>query len=182
VTAGSVHCHSPFRVFDEFVLYVAGLHHAATSTRTSPSPSGGHTSIRITQFSLKALHPLSSLDSDQSDEQHHEASPHHPHPIVYTITYQLSGTKYCHRIGRQHRSNHVMYEANLNQGYVTQRCWDPDCRGYKSSPYFLPHSALPDMDEIRETILDIVLSRTGGGGGRTGEDSMPSASCLATPS
>jgi hypothetical protein len=151
-------CQSPFPIFDEFVLYLAGLH---ANSHLGP--------LRITQFSLKSTSPVSAPATASSSSL--SASPqcsqsdcnYHPLiylPPLYTITYQVTGTKFCHRIGRHHKSNNVMYEANLNQGFVIQKCWDPDCRGYRSPPHFIPQNSipnLPDLHEIQEIIGDIVL-------------------------
>jgi hypothetical protein len=134
-------CESPFRIVDEYVLHVAGL---------NPDPQLGP--IRITQWNLKSCASM----------------PHNPREIgppevlmpTYIVTYQITGTKYCHRIGRHHKSNHIMFEVNLNQGYIVQKCWDPDCRGFKSSPFYIPHRSLLTMNEIQEIIGDIVLARS----------------------
>jgi hypothetical protein len=145
-------CQSPFPIFDEFVLYLAGL---------NANPHFGP--LRITQFSLKSMslinHPQQS-DPNSNSSSSCSSSSLCLIPPLYSITYQISGTKFCHRIGRHHKSNHIMFEANLNQGYVIQKCWDPDCRGYKSPPYFIPQQTiphLPDLHEIQEVIGDIVL-------------------------
>lgn len=131
------HCQSPFSVFDDFVLHIASLN---ANSHLGP--------LRITQYSLRSVLPNNATN---------EIVCTHP---VYLITYQISGTKYCHRIGRHHKSNHIMFEANLNQGYVVQKCWDPDCRGYKSPPYYLPHHSLPSMHDIQEVISDIILTNS----------------------
>eukprot|EP00887_Chlorella_sp_A99_P007573 scaffold28.g7573.t1 len=46
--------------------------------------------------------------------------------------------RWCGNVGRQHRSNGVYYVLNLASGSWSQRCYDPDCRGYRS-----PLTALP---------------------------------------
>ena len=44
----------------------------------------------------------------------------------------MEGDRYCERIGRPHKSNHVMMVVELGARVVYQSCWDPDCRGYHS--------------------------------------------------
>lgn len=52
----------------------------------------------------------------------------------YFICYQIEKNRYCHNIGRQHKSNRIMLEVNLCQKFLFQSCWDNDCKGYKSNP------------------------------------------------
>lgn len=40
----------------------------------------------------------------------------------------VRGSRWCERVGRQHRSNGVYYVVDLQQGWWTQKCFDPDCR------------------------------------------------------
>lgn len=55
-----------------------------------------------------------------------------------SVVFNIGGSRYCHRIGRSHRSNHVYYIAELKYGIIYQRCTDPDCKGYRSSPIQIP--------------------------------------------
>ena len=48
------------------------------------------------------------------------------------LSYAVEGDRYCERIGRPHKSNHVMMVVELGARVVYQSCWDPDCRGYHS--------------------------------------------------
>lgn len=137
------HCNSPFLIFDDYVLYIAGLN---ANSQYGP--------LRITQYSLKSI--LTTLPTTTTPTPNEGVNI----PPVYTITYQITGTKYCHRIGRHHKSNHIMFEANINQGYIIQKCWDPDCRGYKSPPFYLPYNSLPSMYEIQEIITDIIITNS----------------------
>jgi len=61
------------------------------------------------------------------------------------IIYQIGGNRYCHRIGRPHRSNHVIYIADLELGIMFQKCLDPDCRqeNFRSTPIPIPQTLLP---------------------------------------
>jgi hypothetical protein len=76
---------------------------------------------------------------------------------VAKITYQVMGNKFCRRIGRPHRSNHIMIEVNLSRGCAYQRCWDPDCRGYRSNELPVPDAARPSGAEIQDALLDAQL-------------------------
>ncbi|CAH9110259.1 unnamed protein product [Cuscuta europaea] len=48
------------------------------------------------------------------------------------MVYSMSKNRYCERIQREHKSNHVMYVVDLRRGVYYQKCYDPDCRGYRS--------------------------------------------------
>lgn len=53
------------------------------------------------------------------------------------------GSHACANVGRDHRSNNVFYVLDFscvgnNGGVFCQKCYDPDCRGYRS-----PWSPLP---------------------------------------
>lgn len=55
------------------------------------------------------------------------------------FVYNLSGYRYCNNIGREHKSNGVFIVVDLHEGIWYQKCYDPDCKGYRSST--LPVSA-----------------------------------------
>ncbi|KZV35964.1 DNA-directed primase/polymerase protein [Dorcoceras hygrometricum] len=55
------------------------------------------------------------------------------------LVYSMSRNRYCERIGREHKSNHVIYVADLKRAVYYQKCHDPDCRGYRS-----PLRPIPD--------------------------------------
>lgn len=55
--------------------------------------------------------------------------------IMYTIK---GGYKYCANVGRHHKSNNVILFADLCKGEMYQKCFDPNCRGFRSSPWPLP--------------------------------------------
>ncbi|XP_028799436.1 DNA-directed primase/polymerase protein isoform X3 [Neltuma alba] len=54
------------------------------------------------------------------------------------MVYSMSRNRYCERIGREHKSNHVMYVVDLRSAMYYQKCHDPDCRGYRSPSRPLP--------------------------------------------
>ena len=79
---------------------------------------------------------------------------------LHVIVYHILGNRYCHRIKRHHKSNQVMYEVNVNTGVMHQKCWDPDCRGYKSPSICIPVEVLPDIGKVIGLSLDIAIART----------------------
>lgn len=60
------------------------------------------------------------------------------------IVYSMSRNRYCERIGREHKSNHVMFVVDLRRAAFYQKCHDPDCRGYRSPLRPVPLECLPD--------------------------------------
>ncbi len=44
------------------------------------------------------------------------------------IVYDIGGNKFCDKIGRQHKSNHVQIICYLKEGYYIRQCRDPECK------------------------------------------------------
>ncbi|KAG7014744.1 DNA-directed primase/polymerase protein [Cucurbita argyrosperma subsp. argyrosperma] len=61
------------------------------------------------------------------------------------IVYSMSRNRYCERIGREHKSNHVMYVVDLRRAAYYQKCHDPDCRGYRSPLRPTPIDSIPSQ-------------------------------------
>ncbi|KAJ4823721.1 hypothetical protein Tsubulata_032139 [Turnera subulata] len=60
------------------------------------------------------------------------------------MVYSMSRNRYCERIGRQHKSNHVMYVVDLRWAVYYQKCHDPDCQGYRSPIRPIPMDRIPN--------------------------------------
>jgi DNA-directed primase/polymerase protein len=61
-----------------------------------------------------------------------------------TLSYAIKGNwRYCARIGRHHRSNNVVLVASIARREMHQRCFDPDCRDFRSEPWPVPPDVLP---------------------------------------
>lgn len=64
----------------------------------------------------------------------------------HTLSYAIKGRyRYCHRIGRHHRSNNIILVVSIPRQEMHQRCFDPECRGFRSVPWKLPNSLFGDM-------------------------------------
>uniref|UniRef100_H2XVZ6 DNA-directed primase/polymerase protein n=1 Tax=Ciona intestinalis TaxID=7719 RepID=H2XVZ6_CIOIN len=61
-------------------------------------------------------------------------------PTTRVINYDITGTRFCHNIGREHRNNNIMYVVDVTGRSCHQKCYDSDCRaiGYKSPSFSLP--------------------------------------------
>lgn len=60
------------------------------------------------------------------------------------MAYSMSRNRYCERIGREHKSNHVLYVVDLQWALYYQKCHDPDCRDYRSPSRPVPLNVLPE--------------------------------------
>ncbi|KRZ22379.1 Coiled-coil domain-containing protein -like protein [Trichinella pseudospiralis] len=66
--------------------------------------------------------------------------------------------RYCHRIGREHRRNHIIYMVDLKRAVFYQKCFDPDCQAvnYRSNDFLLPDKV---AQSIRQTLESQVQQR-----------------------
>lgn len=66
-------------------------------------------------------------------------------PDTDTLVYNFTGYRFCENIGREHRSNGVMFVADVQAGTYYQKCYDPDCRAisFRSTPRPIPERCLP---------------------------------------
>lgn len=84
-----------------------------------------------------------ALDQDPHTQPEDDRAPRPP--LVFKLRYNVVNNRWCGRIGRPHKSNHIGYEVNLSKGTATQFCWDPECAGYKSyPPIVIPDALLPN--------------------------------------
>ncbi|CAM9261902.1 unnamed protein product [Choristocarpus tenellus] len=80
--------------------------------------------------------------------------------VVRLLTHQVGNNRWCHNIGRPHKSNHVFYVTDFQGGRVRQCCHDQDCRrlGYSSLPWSLPAHAAPTLEELEAYELGLGVS------------------------
>lgn len=55
----------------------------------------------------------------------------------------MRGSRWCGNVGRHHRSNGIYYVVDLAAGTWWQKCFDSDCRHYRSEMMPLPPHVLP---------------------------------------
>jgi len=76
-----------------------------------------------------------------------------------TVMYAIKGGyKYCANIGRHHKSNNVILIADLCARSMYQKCFDPDCRTFRSQPWTLPAMLFPEAEEGRDSYIDEDIS------------------------
>lgn len=76
-----------------------------------------------------------------------------------TIVYSISNYRFCERIEREHKSNGVYFVFDLLQGVYYQKCYDPDCKFFRSADYYIPIDLNPfkvvqDTDDDDFTIFE----------------------------
>jgi hypothetical protein len=61
---------------------------------------------------------------------------------VNVLNLMIEGCRYCGRIGREHKSNHIYVSCRLRSGQMVQKCTDFDCKSWESPPVEIPESML----------------------------------------
>ncbi|TKY45272.1 DNA-directed primase/polymerase protein [Spatholobus suberectus] len=64
------------------------------------------------------------------------------------MVYSMTKNRYCERIGRQHKSNNVIYMVDLRMAVYYQKCHDPDCRGYRSPLRQIPVHVFSNPSDV----------------------------------
>lgn len=72
------------------------------------------------------------------------------------IIYEISGNRFCHNIGRQHKSNNVYYVVDLKNFEYYQKCHDPDCSGYRSKENKLPPEIVFLLENEGDAVFESV--------------------------
>ncbi|XP_062186501.1 uncharacterized protein LOC133890073 isoform X2 [Phragmites australis] len=67
------------------------------------------------------------------------------------MIYSMSRSRYCEHIGREHKSNHVMYIVDFQRAAYYQKCYDPDCQGYRSPLRAVPWDVMPELISVVES-------------------------------
>ena len=137
---------SPFPLVDEFI-----------TSLVSQCGSRG----RISQWVLKAI-ISTTINAETSEVSGEKCSPNNKNDLEfskYTLEYQIAGNRFCYFVRREHKSNNVMYVVDLYRGYARQKCWDPDCRGFRSDAFFIPCHLCPSVSQVKETVGDLILAK-----------------------
>jgi hypothetical protein len=92
---------------------------------------------QIEAFITQSLQPNSYI---RSRLYHHESM---------TIILHIGSNRYCRRISRAHKSNHVYFIVDLKTMSIQQRCTDPECADFRSN-------AIPIPVEISSRLLDVM--------------------------
>jgi hypothetical protein len=76
-------------------------------------------------------------------------------PSTRVLVFEVGGNRFCHRIGRAHKSNHIYIVVELLRMVYSQRCHDYECASYRSNEFALPARLDPfdGQDEITDAEL-----------------------------
>jgi len=64
------------------------------------------------------------------------------------IIYYVSKNRFCQNIGREHKSNNIMFVAEIDTGLCYQKCFDIDCKDFRSLALQIPFQLLPESIRI----------------------------------
>lgn len=69
-----------------------------------------------------------------------------PAQVIQRVYLELTGSRWCNNVGRQHASNGIKWTVELASGVAWQSCWDQgSCAGYRSPHVRIPLELLPDQ-------------------------------------
>ena len=73
------------------------------------------------------------------------------------ITYHMKDNRFCERLGRQHKSNNVMWNVDLRRMASYQTCHDFECRamGFRGAFVDLPGEL---QKQVRDTLFELELN------------------------
>ncbi|CAN8068567.1 unnamed protein product [Agarophyton chilense] len=107
------------------------------------------------------------------------------HLLVYAIK---GGYKYCANIGRHHKSNNVLLLADMDNRTMYQKCFDPDCRGFRSPSWAMPVTVIEEINDddlyrlanevedldggLSDSALNAVIDGTSGQKGKSSPENM----------
>jgi hypothetical protein len=75
-----------------------------------------------------------------------------------SISYQMCQNRYCECIGREHKSNNIIWNCNIATMECYQTCHDPDCRAmnFRGQPIPLATNV---QNELRDALFEEELAR-----------------------
>ena len=69
------------------------------------------------------------------------------------LVLSVANQGFCGNVERAHKSNGVMYVADLRRGCFYQKCYDPDCRAYTSNEFTVPEGmGMPELGGARSQL------------------------------
>jgi hypothetical protein len=77
------------------------------------------------------------------------------------IVASVTGTRYCARVKREHKSNGVYFVVHLASGHAVQKCHDPDCAGFAAPPFDVSPAAIAEVAVAAGASHDVPTSSEG---------------------
>lgn len=59
-----------------------------------------------------------------------------------TLLFNIEKYRWCGNINRQHKSNHIYFVVDISHNCYYQKCYDVDCKNYRSNPIQLSNDIL----------------------------------------
>jgi hypothetical protein len=80
-------------------------------------------------------------------------------PTGSLVLYTLSGSRFCCKVDRHHKSNNITLIADVARAVMYQKCLDPDCRrdDFRSNEFPIPAEMLPSALSDAEMLADVVF-------------------------
>lgn len=119
------------------LIEIAGVDNAPPGTAARPNPSSS-TPLGNSMHSEVEIDGAILAVAEELQRQYQEISGrmcvvHRPRRVGERyLTFQLSDTRFCCNIGREHRSNGVYLVVDVVTHAWVQKCFDPDCARYRS--------------------------------------------------
>lgn len=66
-------------------------------------------------------------------------------PDIGVLLYNMRDNRWCANVGRPHKSNGVFYVVDLHQALWYQKCYDPECRSFRSESLPLPSDVAAEL-------------------------------------
>ncbi|CAL8468734.1 g8274 [Coccomyxa elongata] len=73
-------------------------------------------------------------------------------PEAGLLLLNMRHNRWCGNIGRAHRSNGIFYVVSLQEGVWYQKCYDPECRDYRSEMMPLPHEIVARLQAEQQVL------------------------------
>lgn len=141
---------SPFQLLDEYVMSIVGgcggaiysvtvfgnVGHEDKDDQEDQGTTRKDDEELVKGFGWTMSEKENSSSGSVDVDKYHNVNNYGGDDIVM---YTIKGSyKYCARIGRHHKSNNVIFIARLTDRTMFQKCFDPDCKGFRSPPWSIP--------------------------------------------
>ena len=70
------------------------------------------------------------------------------------IIYNIKNYRYCENIKRPHKSNNIYFVVDIDRNCIFQKCYDPDCKDFRSIEIRLPTKIIESLKLKKISILE----------------------------
>lgn len=108
--------------------------------------AAAYETIRLPRTRLSPRHNAEDGPQHAGEHEHEHEPAAREAEVVRRLYLDITGSRWCNNIGRQHESNGVRWVVDLSEGKAWQTCWDRGtCGGYRSAAILCPSEVLPDQ-------------------------------------